>query len=79
MRDNTNGTNTTYWVLQDHLGSTTVNVDENTGLVEGEWWYYPYGSKRYNDGALHTTYRYTGQRRGEDDLYWYRSRPFALV
>ncbi len=37
-------------------------------------WYYPYGSKRANAGALHTTYRYTGQRRGEDDLYWYRSR-----
>ncbi|MCP4126605.1 MAG: RHS repeat-associated core domain-containing protein, partial [Gammaproteobacteria bacterium] len=34
----------------------------------------PYGSKRANNGALHTIKRFTGQSRGEDDLYWYRSR-----
>ncbi len=81
MRDDTINPDTNCWVLQDHpstslrtsLGSTTVNAETN-GTVEGQWWYYPYGNKRGNNGALHTIKRFTGQSRGEDDLYWFRSR-----
>ncbi len=70
MRDGTIYPDNTYWVLQDHLGSTTVNAETN-GTVEGEWWYYPYSSKRANSGALHTIKRYTGQRFDEAiDLYY---------
>ena len=44
-------------------------------MVEGEWWYYPYGVWRYKWGAPKTSFRYTGQRWDSGTgLYWYRSR-----
>lgn len=63
-----------YYMLTDHLGSTTV-ILEAGGNPVGELRYSAFGGTRFTDGDTPTTYHYTGQR--EDsyiNLYWYGSR-----
>ncbi|NOX60759.1 MAG: hypothetical protein GXP42_02235, partial [Chloroflexi bacterium] len=72
--DRVNGVDALYWLGQDHLGSTALSVQSN-GSVAGRWWYHPYGKKRAKSGALHTTYRFTGQRwDSATALYYYGAR-----
>ena len=63
-----------YFLLSDHLGSTSVIADENGNKV-GELRYKPWGESRYAEGAALTDYRFTGQRLDEETgLYFYGSR-----
>ena len=52
---------TLYWLLTDHLGSTSLTLDSSGARVT-ELRYYPYGDTRYNGGNQKTNYRFTGQR-----------------
>jgi RHS repeat-associated protein len=54
---------TLYWLLTDHLGSTSKAANSD-GSFNSEQMYKPFGEKRYPTGSptLPTTYRYTGQR-----------------
>jgi len=68
---------TLYWLLTDHLGSTSLTLDGNSGARVTELRYMPYGDTRYNGGGQKTNYRYTGQRWDQGHgLYWYNSRWF---
>jgi RHS repeat-associated protein len=50
-----------YYLLGDHLGSTSLVADaEGNKLAENR--YYPYGEERLGSGTLPTDYRFTGQR-----------------
>jgi RHS repeat-associated protein len=51
---------TTTWLLGDHLGSTSVRADAG-GTKLGELRYSAWGATRYEDGAILTSYRFTGQ------------------
>jgi len=65
---------TLYWLLTDHLGSTTM-VLTATGAVTAERRYYAYGDERDISGTLHTQYGFTGQREEADiGLYFYNAR-----
>ena len=53
---------TLYWMLSDHLGSTTVTADGATGARTAELWYKPWGESRGAAfGATSTARRFTGQ------------------
>jgi RHS repeat-associated protein len=76
---------TLYWLLTDHLGSTSKVANYDGLTVHSEQMYKPFGEKRYPAGAstLPTTYRYTGQRSetglgpaGGEGLMFYNSRWF---
>ena len=70
MRDN----GTLYFLLSDHLGSTSVTANIS-GAYATELRYYAYGGVRYNPGNQITTYRYTGQRWDSGtSLYYYGAR-----
>jgi RHS repeat-associated protein len=49
------------YVLGDHLGSTSVVLNDD-GTVHSAGRYYPYGVTRWRSGTLPTNYRFTGQR-----------------
>jgi uncharacterized protein RhaS with RHS repeats len=49
------------WFLSDHLGSTSVTVDADGGVV-GSMKYDPWGGTSETAGELGTDYTYTGQR-----------------
>ncbi len=73
--------NGVFYLLSDHLGSTSVTADANGNLVS-VLRYYPYGQTRYTSGETPTTYRYTGQRSDESStgLYFYGARYYdALI
>jgi hypothetical protein len=54
--------NVVQYVLGDHLGSTTLVLDQNGAKVD-EIRYYPYGAERWPlDGTFPTDYRFTGQK-----------------
>jgi len=50
-----------FYVLSDHLGSTSVVTDASGGnpIYTG---YYPFGETRYTTGSLYTDRLYTGQQ-----------------
>jgi RHS repeat-associated protein len=50
----------TTWLLGDHLGSTSVRANAG-GTKLGELRYSAWGVTRYEDGAILTSYRFTGQ------------------
>ena len=52
---------TLYYVLKDHLGSSSV-VTDNTGLIVGEDRFYPFGETRFTTGTMFTDKLFTGQR-----------------
>jgi RHS repeat-associated protein len=64
---------TLYFLLGDHLGSTSITVN-TSGVRSAELRYYPWGGNRYTDGTTPTTFRYTGQRETEIGLYYYGAR-----
>jgi RHS repeat-associated protein len=67
--------NTLYWLLTDHLGSTSMVVAATSPLT-GELRYRAYGETRNGWGITDTTkYRFTGQREeGTIGLHFYNAR-----
>ncbi len=74
LREYTASTNTVYYLLGDHLGSTSV-VANADGTPHSKQLYKPWGETRYTSGTLPTDYQFTGQR-NEDSigLYYYGAR-----
>jgi RHS repeat-associated protein len=63
-----------FFVLSDHLGSTSV-VTTAAGAVLSTTGYYPFGETRYTTGSLNTDHQYTGQQNVAGiGLYNYRAR-----
>ena len=54
------GSSTLYFLLGDHLGSTSVTANSSGGIV-AELRYYPWGGTRYTSGTTPTARRFTGQ------------------
>jgi RHS repeat-associated protein len=50
-----------YYLVGDHLGTTSLVLKEN-GTVHSEARHYPYGEERWHSGTLPTDYRFAGQR-----------------
>jgi len=74
MRESTSTTNQVYFLLTDHLGSTTVVTDDQ-GVVVSKQLDKPWGETRYSSGSLPTTYKYTGQKESASlGLYFYNAR-----
>ncbi len=70
MREN----GTLYYLIGDHLGSTSITANADGGK-QAELRYKAYGESRYAWGDTPTSFRFTGQR--EDDtigLYFYNAR-----
>ncbi len=68
-----------YYLLTDHLGSTSVSYSTSTGAVSAQR-YTPYGTPRSVSGTLPTDYRFTGQRSEEaglGSLYDYNARYYS--
>ncbi len=66
-----------YWILDDHLGSTSiiVDVDGQSYSIYGERRYKAWGEERYSSGTNPSTRGYTGQREETDiGLYFYNAR-----
>ncbi len=70
-----NGSSTSlYYLLTDHLGSTSLVLDQN-GAKVGEVRYKAWGETRYSWGTVPTSVRYTGQRQEAAlGIYYYRAR-----
>jgi RHS repeat-associated protein len=65
-----------YYLLSDHLGSTSITTDTN-GNKLSELRYKAWGETRYSSGTTPTSYRYTGQREEAGfGLYFYNARWF---
>jgi insecticidal toxin complex protein TccC len=67
--------------LTDHLGSSTLELDEAAGLITWEH-YYPYGVTCWWAGrntlqARYKTMRYSGQERDATGLYYYGLRYYV--
>ncbi len=63
-----------YYLLSDHLGSTTVVVDAQ-GQKVSQQRYYPFGGVRWSEGTLPTDRQFTGQRLEAGlGLYDYKAR-----
>ncbi|MCP4211819.1 MAG: RHS repeat-associated core domain-containing protein, partial [Halieaceae bacterium] len=70
--------NGVFYLLGDHLGSTSVLVNQN-GTLNSTNYYYPYGSNRGGAQSTLTAKRYTGQYHeeglaGSQGLYYYGAR-----
>ena len=70
--------NGVFFLLGDHLGSTSLTTD-SAGGNPTELRYKPWGEIRFSSGTTQTTFRYTGQRQeaalgGADGLYYYGAR-----
>jgi RHS repeat-associated protein len=71
-------TDSVYYPLTDHLGSTSVAADEN-GAYYSELRYKPWGETRWESAnATPTDYTYTGQRdnTGDFGLMYYVARMY---
>jgi RHS repeat-associated protein len=66
---------TLFFLLSDHLGSTSLTTDAN-GVKVGGLRYNAWGAVRYADGATPTKYTYTGQYSymGEFGLMFFNAR-----
>ncbi len=66
-----------YFLLSDHLGSTSVSADVSGGNVTKQL-YKGWGEIRYTSGSLPTKYQYTGQysNMGDFGLMFYNARWF---
>jgi RHS repeat-associated protein len=70
---------TVYFLLGDHLGSTSITASSSGGL-SAELRYKAWGESRYTSGATPTTFRFTGQRSEEaalGSLYFYNARWYS--
>jgi RHS repeat-associated protein len=71
--------NGVFYTLSEHLGSTSITVDES-GVVIAELRYKAWGETRFEIGDTPTTWLYTGQRLEEGlGLYYYRGRWYDPV
>ena len=67
---------TLYYLLADHLGSTSLTTNTNGTLI-AEMRYKPWGETRYTSGTTPTNYTYTGQYSDSYiNLLWYGSRHY---
>jgi len=73
--DPTPANNGLFYLLSDHLGSTSVTTDASGNKV-AELQYYPYGQTRYSWNTTPTSHRFTGQISDEDStgLYFFHAR-----
>ncbi|RMN48970.1 putative insecticidal toxin complex, partial [Pseudomonas syringae pv. apii] len=67
--------------LGDHLGSSTLELDQQGGLISQES-YYPFGgtawwAARSAVEAKYKTVRYSGKERDASGLYYYGFRYYA--
>ncbi len=73
---------TTRYQFNNHLGSSVLELDENSQVISYEE-YYPYGCTSYQAGQNETEikrkrYRYSGKERDEETgLYYYGARYYA--
>ena len=72
---NTVPTTLTRYQLDNHLGSSVLELDENGKIISYEE-YYPYGSTSYQAGHTKSEvslkrYRYTGKERDEESGFYY--------
>ncbi|MEA3439507.1 MAG: hypothetical protein U9R58_04420, partial [Chloroflexota bacterium] len=74
VQDN-NGGDDVYYLLSDHLGSTSVTTDSDGDYI-AELRYTAWGTVRYSSGETPTDYTYTGQRSEVDSfgLMYYNAR-----
>ena len=69
------------YCLNDHLKSSTLELDQHADLISQEW-YYPFGGTAYWAGrnateAKYKTVRYSGKERDSTGLYYYGFRYYA--
>jgi insecticidal toxin complex protein TccC len=69
------------YTLNDHLKSSTLELDQQAGLISEEW-YYPFGgtacwAARSVIEAAYKTVRYSGKERDATGLYYYGFRYYA--
>ena len=65
---------TLYYLLSDHLGSTSVTLDA-AGNAVSTLRYYPWGTSCYTSGTTPTQRRFTGQTLDSNTgLYFYNAR-----
>jgi len=66
--------------LSDHLGSTTLELDQHANLITQEH-YYPFGGTAWSNGeAIQVSYKtvcYSGKERDATGLYYYGFRYYA--
>jgi RHS repeat-associated protein len=72
--DSTPANNGVFYLLGDHLSSTSMVVSSG-GQLAGELRYKAFGEARFSSGTVTTDYRYTGQRQEAGiGLYYYNAR-----
>jgi RHS repeat-associated protein len=75
MGDLTPANNGVFYLLGDHLGSTSVTANGTTGALVSELRYKPWGETRYSSGTTPTSKHFTGQIEDAGiGLYFYGSR-----
>jgi RHS repeat-associated protein len=77
MREDSDSGTEVYYILTDHLGSTSkvVQVDGSSVSVTAQQWYKPWGGVRQVTGEMPTDRTYTGQREHSSlSMLWYNSR-----
>jgi RHS repeat-associated protein len=62
------------YILQDHLGSTSVTANATTGALVSETKYFPFGSSRPSNYTPPTDKLFTGQCLDQTGLYYYGAR-----
>lgn len=66
--------------LTDHLGSSTVELDQNANVISQEC-YYPFGATAWSNGEAvsvsYKTVRYSGKERDATGLYYYGYRYYV--
>jgi RHS repeat-associated protein len=62
------------YILQDHLGSTSVTADATSGALISETKYFPFGISRPSNYTPPTNKLFTGQRLDSTGLYYYNAR-----
>jgi RHS repeat-associated protein len=74
MREENDEGSEVYYILTDHLGSTSITVND-AGQRTAQMWYKPWGETREVWGVLPTDRTFTGQREVEAlGMLWYNSR-----
>jgi RHS repeat-associated protein len=68
------GAGTVYWVLTDHLGSSSVTVDASGNTIVGTARYEAYGATRASTGSMPTDKLFTGQRSEQTGLHFFNAR-----
>jgi hypothetical protein len=65
------------YILQDHLGSTSVIAD-TAGASIATMRFYPFGGTRSSSGTMPTDRLFTGQRLDQTGLYYYLTMSHIL-